>query len=85
MLAGALKVTVACVSPAVALTPVGMPGAPTGVALLEGAEDGLTPIPLVAVTVKVYATPLVRPLTVIGAAAGPATVPVKPPGLEVAM
>ena len=36
-------------------------------------------------TVKVYAVPLAKPNTVIGAAAGPATVPVKPPGDDVAV
>ena len=53
MLAGAVNVTEACPLPAVAFAAVGAPGAPTGVTALEGAEDGLTPMPLVAVTVKV--------------------------------
>jgi hypothetical protein len=41
----------------------------------------LTPIALVAVTVKVYAVPFVKPLTVIG----DAPVPVKLPGDDVAV
>ena len=37
-----------------------------GVTLFDGADGGPTPTPLVAVTVKVYAVPLVSPLTMIG-------------------
>ena len=35
-----------------------------GVTLFDGSEAGPVPTPLVAVTVNVYAWPLVRPLTV---------------------
>ncbi len=47
---------------------------------LEAAEVELVPAELVAVIVKVYATPLVKPVTVMGDVA---PVPVKPPGLAV--
>jgi hypothetical protein len=36
----------------------------TGVAALDGDDDALVPMALVAVTVNVYEVPLVRPLTV---------------------
>ena len=48
----------------VAVTPVGAPGTVEGVAGADGADDGPVPRPLVAVTVNVYAVPLVRPFTV---------------------
>ncbi len=51
-----------------------------GVTLADAVDAELVPALLVAVTVKVYAVPLVRPLTVIGLAA---PVPVRPPGLDV--
>jgi hypothetical protein len=51
-----------------------------GVMLLDAADAAPVPAALVAVTVKVYETPLVRPVTVIGLAA---PVPVVPPGLAV--
>ena len=75
-----MKLTVACALPAVALTPVGAPGTVAGVTLLEGDDAGLVPALLVAVTVNVYAVPLVSPVTVMGLL-GP--VPVSPPGLDV--
>ena len=62
LLAGAVKVTVACALPAVAVPMVGAPGTPAGVTLFEAAEAGPVPIALVAVTVKVYAVPLVSPV-----------------------
>jgi hypothetical protein len=58
---------------------VGAPGAPTGVTEFEAAEEVLVPLAFVAVTVKVYAVPLVRPVTVIGE---PVLVAVKPPMLD---
>ena len=61
---------------------VGAPGAPTGVTLFEAAEAAPVPIALVAVTVKVYAVPLVRPVTMIGE---PGLVETMPPGDEVAV
>ena len=48
-----------------------------GVTELDGAEGSLMPTPLVATTVKVYAVPLVRPVTVMGL---PLPVPVMSPG-----
>jgi hypothetical protein len=61
---------------------VGAPGAPTGVTLLEAVEAGPVPIPLVAVTVNVYAVPFVRPVTMIGE---PGLVEEIPPGDDVAV
>ena len=60
----AVQETVAEPTPAVADTPVGAAGRPDGVTELEAAEARPVPLPLVAVTVKVYAVPLVRPVTV---------------------
>ncbi len=51
-----------------------------GVTAFEADEFAPVPALFVAVTVKVYATPLVSPVTVIGLAA---PVPVNPPGLDV--
>lgn len=53
-----------------------------GVTELEAADAAPVPALLVAVTVKVYAVPLVRPVTVHGL---DAQVPVMLPGLEVAV
>jgi hypothetical protein len=53
-----------------------------GVTLLLAALAGPVPVALVAVTVKVYAVPVVNPVTVIGE---DAPVAVIPPGLEVAV
>jgi len=80
LLAGAAKLTVALLFPAVALPMAGAPGAPRGVTLLEAAEAAPVPVTLVAVTVKEYAVPLVSPLTTIGL---PAPLPVKLPGVDV--
>ena len=62
---GALQVTVACVFPPVAETLVGAPGGAAGVTGFEGADAALVPAELVAVTVNVYAVPLVSPETVV--------------------
>jgi hypothetical protein len=45
-------------------TPEAVPGRPEGVTELEADEAFPEPLALVAVTVKVYAVPLVRPVTV---------------------
>ena len=46
------------------VTPVGAPGTVAGVTAAD-AEDGLEfPLPLIAITVNVYAVPLVRPVKV---------------------
>src|SRR5688572_29603227 len=63
---------------------VGAPGAPSGVTLLEAADAGPVPTALVAVTVKVYAVPLARPVTVMEVH-GAAQLPVIPPGEDVAV
>jgi hypothetical protein len=55
-------------------------GANAGVTLLLGALAGPVPESLVAVTVKVYAVPVVSPVTVIGEVEPVAVIP---PGLEV--
>ena len=66
--------------PAFAATIVGASGTVAGVKLLEALEGGLVPTLFVAVTVNVYAVPLVRPDTSMGL---PAPVLVTPPGFEV--
>jgi hypothetical protein len=76
LLAGGVKVTVACALPAVAVPIVGAPGTVAGVTLLEAEEAGPVPTAFVAVTVNVYAVPLVSPVTVQG---DEAHVPVWPP------
>jgi hypothetical protein len=62
---GAVHVTVAEALPAVALTPVGVPGADTvaGVTGLECADSALVPTEFVADTVNVYVVPSVSPVT----------------------
>ena len=79
---GAVKVTVACELPPVAVPTVGAPGTVLGVTEFEADEAVLVPALLVAVMVKVYAVPLVSPVTVIGE---DAPVPVIPPGEDVAV
>ena len=78
---GAVKLTVALPLLTVAEIPVGVPGA---VAAGLTADDAFEAVPvateLVAMTVKVYAVPLVSPVTVIG---DDAPVAVRPPGEEV--
>ena len=80
MLAGAVKLTVTLLFPAVAVPTVGAPGAPSGVALLEAVDAAPVPTLLVAVTVKVYGVALLSPLTPIGLLA---PLPVKLPGVDV--
>lgn len=66
-------------------TAVGVPGVPgtaIGVTALLAALAPDVPAEFVAVEVKVYAVPLVRPLTV-QEVAGTVTVQVRPPGAEV--
>jgi hypothetical protein len=75
---GAVQDTTAEPSPAVADTPVGASGAvagAVGVTDADAADAGLVPTALVALTVKVYAVPLLRPVTVVLVAGGlPVTV-----------
>jgi hypothetical protein len=73
--AGAVHDTVACPAPAVAVTPVGAPGAAAGVTALDAADAGPVPAEFVAVTVNVYAVPFVSPVTLAVVAGGlPVTV-----------
>ena len=86
--AGGVHDTVAEASPAVAVTADGAPGTVAGVTLLEASEAGPVPMAFVAVTVKVYAVPFVKPLTVtvVGTTvlpSGAVTVAEPPAGLEV--
>lgn len=82
---GADHDTVTCASPGVAVVIVGEPGTEadaTGVTEEDAADAGPVPTALVAVTVNVYAVPLVSPLTVH--VSGPVDhVHVFPSGLEV--
>ena len=82
---GAVHETVACALPATVVTAVGATGAvatPAGIMGAEGAEMLLVPAALVAVTVNVYAVPLVRPCR-MAAVPGAAMVAVAPGGLDV--
>jgi hypothetical protein len=67
-------------APEVAVTPVGAPGAAAGTAGADAVEAVPVPDALVAVTVNVYATPLVRPSTTHEVVE---VVQILPPGLEV--
>ena len=80
MFAGAENVTLALALPRVAVPIVGALGAAAGVTEFEDSEAAPVPTALVAVTVKVYGWPLVRPVTVIGEALPLAVIPL---GLEV--
>jgi len=65
-LAGAVQVSAADALPAVADTPVGAPGTVAeGVTGVDAADTGLVPTALVAVTLNVYAVPLVSPVIVV--------------------
>src|SRR3954468_14841757 len=63
-LAGAVHVTVADLSPGVAVPIVGAPGTVAGVKALERAEYGPVPATLVAATLYRYAVPFVSPVMV---------------------
>jgi len=62
----------------VAVTAIGAPGTVLGVVAALASDSGEVPIALVAVTVKVYAVPLVRPVTV--AVVAPVVLTVAPSG-----
>jgi hypothetical protein len=64
-LAGAVKVTIACALPRVAVPIVGAPGTVAGVTLFDAADAGPAPTALVAFTVNVYAVPFASPVTVM--------------------
>ena len=53
-----------------------------GITAFEAEDGAPVPAELVAVTVKVYSTPLARPVTIAGELAAE---PVNPPGLDVAV
>lgn len=74
--------TVACALPAKALTPSGAFGRVAGVTADVGVDAALVPTAFVAVTVNVYAMPLVSPLTT-HPVAGTVPVHVKKPGEDV--
>jgi len=76
--AGALQLTVARASLATAATPVGEPGTVAGVTELLAVDAALVPALFVAVTVKVYDVPFVKPVTTQDSA--PVVVQVAPPG-----
>ena len=68
LLVGAVKLTVACVLPPIAVPIIGAPGTTiaVGVTLLDIADASPVPIALVAFTVQVTVEPFVRPVTVMG-------------------
>src|SRR5258708_27611169 len=80
--AGASQLNITWLFPGVTSRPAGAPGTVAGVTELDGDEAGPVPTALVAVTVKVYLVPLVRPLTV-ALVAVPLALAVIPPGDEV--
>src|ERR1700682_4061246 len=82
LLLGALKLTDACALLAVAVAPVGAPGTVAGVTLFDAADGALIPIALVAVTVKVYAVPLVRPVIMCVVAVVPVLLSTPSAGFE---
>ena len=63
---GAEKEMVAWALPATAEVEVGASGTVIGVAGFDATDDELIPTSLVAVTVNVYVSPFVSPVTVIG-------------------
>ena len=69
-----------CPFPAVIPEIVGALGVVAGVTLLESLLETLFPTLFVAITVKVYPVPLVKPVTIIG---DEVPVPVKLPGFDV--
>ena len=80
--AGAVHDTVACESPATALTPVGASGTVgLGITDVDGSDASPVPTLFVAVTVNVYGVPSVRPTTAADVA--PAVVAVTLPGDDV--
>jgi hypothetical protein len=76
LLTGVKKEIVACASPMAAVTPVGAFGIVDGVTAVDAKDSEEVPIPLVAVTLKVYGVPLVRlPTTHVVAGATEVHVP----------
>jgi hypothetical protein len=83
LLTGAVKLTLACALPAVAVAAVGAPGTVLGVTLFEGSDGALVPMAFVATTVKVYGVPLVNPVTTCVVVVLPALLSVPPAGFEI--
>jgi hypothetical protein len=83
LLSGAVKVTLACAFPPVAVTPVGAPGTVAGVTLLDAIDGAPDPAAFVATTVKVYAVPLVSPVMVCVVFVLPALLSTPPAGFDV--
>ena len=83
LLMGAVKVTLACAFPGVAVAFVGGPGRVAGVTLFEGADWRLEPAAFVATTLKVYGVPFVRPVITCVVAVVPALVSTPPAGVDV--
>ena len=82
-LTGAVKLTLACALPAVAVAAVGGPGTDAGVTELDAADGRLGPAIFVATTVKVYAVPFVRPVTTCVVEVLPALLSTPPAGFEI--
>ena len=61
---GAAQETLTCALPETPETPVGAPGTAAGITAAEATEATLLPTEFVAMTMKVYEVPLVRPVTV---------------------
>jgi len=78
--AGGVNTTLACPTPGVALFITGAPGNAAGLTARERAEAGPVPTAFVALTVKVYDVPFVRPVTTIGLVR---PVAILDPGLDV--
>ena len=66
MFTGAVKLTLAEPTNAVAATPVGGSGTVAGVTAADAADSTLLPTAFVACTVNVYGVPFVNPVTVHG-------------------
>ena len=79
-MSGTVKETAAAELPRMALTEVGASGTVAGVTEFDAVDAVLVPTEFVAVTVKVYGVPLLKPVIVIGEAPPEA---VKLPTLEV--
>jgi len=85
LLAGAVNATEIDAFPAVPITLVGAPGTvagAVGVTATEAADAGPVPTLLVAVTVQVYESPLVRSVTTMGLEAPDAVPELEPLVLE---
>ena len=78
---GVVQVTTAFALPGTAVTPDGAEGGPSGVTAADATDEAPSPSAFVAMTVKVYAMPSVKPATV--AVVAPVVVAVNAPGRAV--